>query len=377
VKILWFSNGSAVPSGYGTQTRVWAPRLASLGHDVAVAAFHGLQGAPAVFDGFLTYPASGEDPWSQDTLAGHYGHHHADLLITLMDAWVLDPARLQGMNVAHWMPLDCSPLSVLDRRVLSGGGRPVAMSRFGQRQLEDAGWPGAPYVPHGIDISEWAPLPGRQEAREAAGLGDRFLIGICAANQDPYRKGFAEQFAAFAQFAADHPEALLLVHSRAQTQQGCDLYALADRCGITERVRFADQYLISAGWTPQEERARWFGMLDVLSGCSYGEGFGLPVLEAQACGTPVVVTDASAMTELCGSGWLVRGTEFWNKGHAAWWVRPSVSGIRVAYEKAHACWRNGGMAGMREQARTFALGYDADRVLTQHWKPALEELAAG
>ena len=135
MRILWYSNGSHVPSGYGTQTRVWLPRIAALGHDVAVAAFHGLQGAPAGFDGVMTYPASGEDPWSQDTLPGHYGHHQADLLITLMDAWVLDPARLGGMNVAHWLPVDCSPLSVLDQRVLSGGGRPVAMSQFGKRQL--------------------------------------------------------------------------------------------------------------------------------------------------------------------------------------------------------------------------------------------------
>ncbi len=375
MRILWYSNGSAVPSGYGGQTKTWMPRLASLGHDVAVAAFFGLQSAPARFDGILTYPASGEDPWSQDTLKGHYGHFGADLLLTLMDAWVLDPNRLAGMRVAHWMPLDCSPLSVLDRRILAGGGIPVAMSRFGQRQLAEAGWPAPLYVPHGIDMAQWVPVEGRDEAREAAGLADRFLIGICAANQDPYRKGFAEQFAAFAEFSADHPDALLLVHSRAQTQQGCDLFALADRLAITDRVRFGDQYLIAAGWTPQDERAKWFGMLDVLSNCAYGEGFGLPVLEAQACGTPVVVTDCSAMTELCGSGWLVRGTRFWNKGHSAWWVRPSVSEIRVAYEKAYACWAGGRMAGMREQARTFALSYDADRVLADYWAPALKELA--
>ena len=38
--------------------------------------------------------------------------------------------------------------------------------------------------------------------------------------------------------------------------------------------------------------AGWYRSLDVLSACSYGEGFGLPILEAQACGSPAIVTDA-------------------------------------------------------------------------------------
>jgi glycosyltransferase involved in cell wall biosynthesis len=374
VKILWYSNGAHVPSGYGQQTLTFVPRIASLGHEVAVAAFHGVQGAPQVWDGVMVYPASGEDPWSQDVLLGHYGHHQADLLITLMDAWVLDPARLQGMNTAHWMPIDCAPLSALDKRVLTGPGRPIAMSEFGRRQLEEAGW--APlYVPHGIETAKWAPLPGRDDARRQLGLEDRFLIGICAANQDPLRKGFAEQFEAFSLFLKNHPDALLLVHSRAQTAQGVDLQALANHLGLGESVQFGDQYNIAAGLTRQEERARWFGLLDILSNCSYGEGFGLPVLEAQACGTPVVVTDAAAMTELCGAGWLVEGSNWWNKGHLAMWQRPSVDAIAGAYEEAYQLRASGRMTAWREQAREFALGYDADRVLADHWVPALKELA--
>ena len=100
--------------------------------------------------------------WAQDLVPGHYRHHQADLLITLMDAWVLSPEMLtgQGMNVAHWMPVDCSPLSVLDRKVLAEGkGRPVAMSEFGRRQLEDAGHSPL-FVPHGVDTAVFAPLAG-------------------------------------------------------------------------------------------------------------------------------------------------------------------------------------------------------------------------
>ena len=118
--------------------------------------------------------------WAQDLVPGHYRNHQADLLITLMDAWVLSPEMLtgQGMNVAHWMPVDCSPLSVLDRKVLAEGkGRPVAMSEFGRRQLEDAGH--SPLlVPHAVDTAVFAPLPNREPVRDEMGLAGLFAIGI-------------------------------------------------------------------------------------------------------------------------------------------------------------------------------------------------------
>ena len=49
---------------------------------------------------------------------------------------------------------------------------------------------------------------------------------------------------------------------------------------------------------------------------------------------------------------------------------PSIGGIARAYEKAYR-----GAASRRQQAREFAMTYDADAVLLEHWKPALDVLA--
>ena len=78
---------------------------------MAVAAFWGLHGSPLRWGETMVYPGVTEHMWAQDVFPGHYRHHQADLLITLMDAWVLNPAMLagQGMNIAHWMPVDCAP----------------------------------------------------------------------------------------------------------------------------------------------------------------------------------------------------------------------------------------------------------------------------
>jgi len=343
------------------------------GHEVAFAAFHGLQGIPITGpDGVVTYPGSSEDAYSQDILPLHYQHFRADLLITLMDAWILDPARLAGMNVAHWMPVDCSPLGSMDRRILDAGpGRPVAMSRFGEAMLRDAGYD-ALYAPHALDLSVWKPLADRKAARQALGMDGRFVIGINAANQDPFRKGFGEQLAAFAQFAKRHDDALMLIHSRAQTRQGVNLAKLIGELGIGRQVMVGDQYQIAAGLIPESQMADWHGLLDLCSNCSYGEGFGLAILQSLAVGTPVAVTDCSSMTELCGAGWLVQGQPAFNRGHDAFWRVPFISSITQAYEQAYEK-----AAGKREQAVAFAQRYDADRVYADYWAVALKELIPG
>jgi len=215
------------------------------------------------------------------------------------------------------------------------------------------------------------PPAERDALREQWGVTGRFVIGINGANKDGIRKGYAEQFLAFSRFRARHPEALLLVHALPQ-MPGCqlDLEALARKTGIADAVLFSDRYKYVTGLLSPRDLADWYGVLDILSLTSYAEGFGIPLLEAQACGTPVVTTDASAMTELRGPGWLVSGEPYWNPVHEAWWTRPSPKAIERAYEKAHR-WA----ASKRADAREFALQYDADVVLLDHWKPALDIVA--
>ena len=79
------------------------------------------------------------------------------------------------------------------------------------------------------------------------------------------------------------------------------------------------------------------------------------------------------MTELCGAGWKVPVDPvddlFWNRGHSSDWYRPRPKRIAAALEKAY---RDAGK--LRGKAREFALGYDADTVLHQYWKPVLESL---
>ena len=109
--------------------------------------------------------------------------------------------------------------------------------------------------------------------------------------------------------------------------------------------------------------------MDVLVQPSRGEGFGIPLVEAQACGTRAVVSNATAQPELLGHGWAVDVQPQWDEAQKAWWFTPQVGSIVDALEAAYAEGR------VRSQkAIDFAAQYDADKVFDQYWRPALEVL---
>lgn len=377
MRILWLSNAPWMATGYGRQTALFAPLLAGAGHDVAICAMAGLQGGPLTWQGIPVYPG-GQVGAAMDVIAGHYAHHKADLLITLMDTWRLVPEAVAGLNVACWTPVDCEPMSCLDWAALTASGaKPVAMSRFGEAMMRKKDL--APlYVPHGVDTSVFRPCagPGWSEARPA---GRPFTVGMVAANTDKRRKGFDKAFQAFARYRDKHaPDARLLVHAQMVNDltvgaDGLDLAALAEARALGESVSFCDQYAYKAGLTGDDAMASFLSGLDVLLNPSLGEGFGLPVLEAQACGTPVIVTRGSAMAEMCGAGWSVTGEREWNWMHRADWTDPTVDGLVKALGRAHRASRSA--LGPGGQAVTFAGGYEAGRVMREYWAPALEILA--
>ena len=384
-KALWHSVHPLWGTGYGQQTAVWVPRLASLGYEVAVSAFAGAPAGLSDWQGHRVYPG-GNDKYGADVIVQHARHFGADLVITLMDAYALDPepwADVLKGKVAQWMPIDADdgngligrPVGLLDHmRLLQSAAQPIAMSRYGERQLTKAGHRPL-YVPHGIDCSVFRPPEDKQALKAAAGLDGKFVVGINATNiGNLNRKCWPEQLAAFAKLHRRHPDTALIAHTaRHGGKNGYDLGTLVSDLGISRAVRFTDEYTYKTGMADQAMIAATYGLMDLYSGCSMAEGFGLPIMEAQACGVPSVVTDGSAMSEV-GCGWKVQGEPSYSVLHRAYWRMPPVDGILRAYEKAYELWKRGALAGKGAAARTHALEYDADVVLTTHWKPVLERL---
>ncbi len=355
---------------------MWVPRIAASGHEIAaIASPYSFGGNCLEWNGFKVLPCA-RDNAGNDTITATHEYFKADLTITLADVFglikVAQAGTLREINLAHVFPVDCHPLGEGDALVLrEGGGIPIAISRFGEQVLYNEGAEPL-YVPHGVDTQIYCPGDPAPYRDTIPGVtDDTFVIGLLAMNRD-VRKGIAEQMIAFANFHANHPDSILAMHTSPYANPGINITGLATRLGITEAVKFPDSYSYDIGIISEEHLASWYRGLDILSLCSYGEGFGLPLIEAQSCGIPVVTTDASATTELCGAGWTVAGTLYWSNGHAAWWVRPDVNDIEQAYEAAWYAREDGTLP--KKNAREFAMLYDADRVFEQYWKPTLDVL---
>jgi glycosyltransferase involved in cell wall biosynthesis len=76
------------------------------------------------------------------------------------------------------------------------------------------------------------------------------------------------------------------------------IFALVQRLGLADVVRFP-------GFVPADEQALWYSSATVFAFPSRFEGFGLPLLEAMACGTPVVSSWASSLPEVVGDAGLL------------------------------------------------------------------------
>jgi glycosyltransferase involved in cell wall biosynthesis len=61
------------------------------------------------------------------------------------------------------------------------------------------------------------------------------------------------------------------------------------------------------GYVRAEEKALWLGSATAFVYPSIYEGFGLPPLEAMACGTPVIVSDAASLPEVVGEAGISIG----------------------------------------------------------------------
>ena len=372
MRILIASNAGWVPSGYGTQIKYLAPGLKGLGHEIAVFAFHGLEGLPTEIDGILHYP-KGFVKYGNDVVVAHAQAFQADILLTLFDPWALRPDLGQLTRWVSWGPVDCVPVPAQTLQAYQHAWKVIAYSKFGQEQLLKSGVD-AHYIPHGVNCDVFRPMP-KSVGRGLLGLPeDIFLVGMVAANQTPFptRKSFERNMEAFAIFHDRHPDARMHIHSYAgQELGGVDLAKLAHFFEIQDIVTFPSPYQYLYGFT-EDRMAQLYSAFDVLLGASMGEGFQLPVLESAACGRPAITTNFSGNVEITFSGWLVEWRERVMTGIYTYQVLPDVDSIVERLEEAYEADREA--VGMR--CREEALKYHWPKLLTEYWRSYLEELEA-
>ncbi len=170
----------------------------------------------------------------------------------------------------------------------------ICVSATTAAQLDEIVPDHAPVViaPHGVDLERFSPEGDGDDARLAAlGLGS--APGVLFVGTVEPRKGLDVLLRSFEMLGADFPGVELWLAGQAGWGLGPIEEALR-----THRVRHRIRRL---GYVDDDALPALMRRAAVVCYPSRGEGFGLPVLEALACGALVVTTSATVMEEVAGS----------------------------------------------------------------------------
>lgn len=391
LKVLMHSNAAHSPSGYGNQTDIVTRWLKAHGHEPIISAFHGLTGATFNHNGIETLPG-GQEQWGNDMIAAHYAHYRPDVLMCLMDAWVILDKVLDSVPAAVWTPIDHEPIPPAVAAKLPHIRWPVAMSRHGEREMRVNGADPF-YVPHMVETDVYTPID-RQQARANWGIEEgRYFVATVAANKGfPPRKNLDRLLKAWSHFLDEHPGGVLYLHTMPYATQGglsmpdlCHFYGLRYHDGAVKSadelrnvdVICPDVYRMLRGDYGALALNNLHNAADLFILPSMGGGFEIPLIEAQSAGCPVATTAFTAMEELSVAGYQIpidRVNDLTYTLQMSHQCLPKVSEIVTAFE-----WglHFQGDDSLRARAREFALGYDAETVMTKHMLPAMQIMAQG
>jgi glycosyltransferase involved in cell wall biosynthesis len=124
--------------------------------------------------------------------------------------------------------------------------------------------------------------------RRRAGLPDRFILFV--STLEP-RKNVPTLLEAYARIVGSTDAPLMIGGGKGWLYD--PIFAKAEALGLSDRVRFV-------GFIENDDLPLWYAAATVFTLPSLYEGFGMGLLEAMSCGTPVVTTTSSSLPEVVG-----------------------------------------------------------------------------
>lgn len=218
------------------------------------------------------------------------------LVVTLHDTIWLDPELARGRGVARSARrrLMAGYQRVVGRRVAARASIVVTVSEASRRRIVAR----LPVSPDRVVVTHEAARPmfrrldddaRVRHVRESRGLRGAFLLAL--GSGDP-RKNIAALIDAFVPVRAAVPACTLAVVSN-YPPLARELAGRVSALGLASAVRFLTN-------VTNEELVALYSCAEAFVHPSLEEGFGLPLLEAMACGAPVIAFDNSSIPEVAG-----------------------------------------------------------------------------
>jgi glycosyltransferase involved in cell wall biosynthesis len=388
MKVGFVSAPLTATSGYGKVVKEICFRLADLGYDIVniggrmqtVVLGERLYVHTDKGNRVLVVPAWGQTG-DAGTIQYYINRYGIDVILSLYDAYVHTfgkPSKPWAMQC----PID-TELTTKWVNYLLNADYIVAMSRFGERELLKH-FPDfmIRYIPHGLDTAVFKPRSDeeRLEIRRKWKIPEDDFVFLDVAANWGERKSLPQLLITFKRFLERHGDAKLFLYTNLveQCPTGFDLMEIARELGISEKV-LGPKFNPILDSLEDEQLAELYCASDVYVSASLGEGFGLPLLEAMACGVPCIAPKNSQVELVEGHGWLVENVprEMWEAvpvwiPMGARYPVPNLSSLLQCMEEAY----NKGDERRRfgRESREFALQYDWGR-LVDKWDSLIREMA--
>jgi len=302
VPVMILSDSPLGPSGLGRIARELATRMTTIPEiRVGFAGLGGTWGSGLPFPFYPLQKSRGyvmeqlPEVW-QDFAKGERG-----VILTIWNHtwlyWLTDP-RCVPPEMKEWVkekpfelwgyvPVDSTRFdgTLPMKGLLEQFDRLLAYTDFGAGAIAETIGHTVPHLPHGTDSTIFHPQP-RDACRQSFGIPlDQQIIGVVATNSD--RKDWGLAF----EIASQMRDSILWCHTNQAT--GPDVYwdlpEMAKIYGLTNIIITTFNYT-------DERMSQLYGACDITLGIGH-EGWGLPLSESLACGTPVVTMDWAGQTE--------------------------------------------------------------------------------
>lgn len=330
-KILWLGDGGC-HTGFAKVTHSIGERLVrDYGHDVHVLAINYDGGDPVDTNLKLYVPTTkvATDFYGQSRFTELLGKIEPDAVVILNDPNIVldligrnkyDPQMILARYrpLISYVPIDGHNHPPLWAQGLNKLTKLLTMSEHGSREMavEDTI---PPVVYHGVDGERFFPaswkrpltlsngknIRSKREAKEAFGWDkDDFIV--LRVDKNSGRKDYPATWKALVPFMQRHSDVKVHFHCQGSNlSHGLDMQAMFSRDAETSgRFYLPGNLNTYTGWA-ENDLVGLMNAADVFVTTSRGEGFGLTIAEALACGTPVIAQNVSAIPEVVGPGGIL------------------------------------------------------------------------
>jgi phosphatidylinositol alpha-1,6-mannosyltransferase len=249
--------------------------------------------------------AGGKFAFAMRTLRSAFRENRIDLVVCghlnlLPLAYIV--SRLRGARlyliihgIEAWHPHGNPLVNMLARKIDSF----LAVSRYSAQRF--AAWSRVPesrglVLPNCVDLNRFRPEPKSAELARRYNLGSsKILMTLGRLVSKDRRKGFDEVIEALPTLIRQHDDIKYLIVGDGD-----------DRGRLERKVRDlgVEDKVVFAGRVPEEEKVAHYNLADLYVMPSAGEGFGIVLIEAAACGVPIIGSSADGSREALLDGRL-------------------------------------------------------------------------